>query len=65
MPFDVAVPFRGPGVVALDGDRDHWLKDGETATVTIRRDGPWVLDVEATMRWAVAQGIMAPPQLKP
>ncbi len=41
MAFDVAVPFRGPGVIALDGDRDHWLKEGETATVTIRRDGPW------------------------
>lgn len=65
MAFDVAVPFRGPGVIALDGDRDHWLKEDETATVTIRRDGPWVLDVETTMRWAVAQGIMAPPSLKP
>ncbi len=60
MAFDVAVPFRGPGVIALDGDRDIRLREGETATVTIRRDGPRVIDVEAAMRWAVGAGIMAP-----
>lgn len=63
--FDVAVPFRGPGVIALDGDRDHKLRDGESGTVTIRRDGPFVIDVEAAMRWAVAQGIMAPARFNP
>ena len=60
--FDVAVPFRGPGVIALDGDRDLKLKEGDHATVSIRRDGPWVIDVEAAMRWATSQGIMAPPK---
>ncbi len=64
MAFDIAVPFRGPGVIALDGDRDHRLREGETATVTLRRDGPRVIDVEAAMRWAVAAGIMAPAQNK-
>ncbi len=57
--FDVAVPFRGPGVIALDGDRDLWLREGEAASVSIRRDGPWVIDVDAAMRWAVAAGIMS------
>jgi len=57
--YDVTVPMRGPGVIALDGDRDIKLRDGEHAQVTIRRDGPWVLNVEATMRWATSQGIMA------
>ncbi|NKC00348.1 MAG: hypothetical protein GKR90_17930 [Pseudomonadales bacterium] len=61
--FEVAVPFRGPGVLALDGDRDIWIAAGETATVTLRRDGPHVIDIEATMRWAVAQGMMAPANL--
>ena len=59
--FDIAVPFVGPGVLALDGDRDHKLREGERATVELRRDGPWVIDVGAAMRWAVAEGIMAPP----
>ena len=62
--FEVAIPLRGPGVIALDGDRDIRLQDGEHGTVTLRRDGPWVLDIEATMRWAVAQGMMAPENLK-
>ncbi len=62
--FDVAVPFRGPGVVALDGDREHKLRDEEHAWVSIRRDGPFVIDVEAAMRWAVAQGIMAPAKFR-
>lgn len=61
--FDVAVPFRGPGVLALDGDRDIRVPEGEIATVTLRRNGPHVLDIEAAMRWAVAQGMMAPSNL--
>jgi hypothetical protein len=51
--------FEGPGVVALDGDRDLKLLDGEQMRVSIRRDGPFVIDIEAAMRWAVSQGIMA------
>ncbi|MCY4214397.1 MAG: NAD(+)/NADH kinase [Gammaproteobacteria bacterium] len=58
--FGVSVPFRGAGVLALDGDRDHRLREGELATVTLRRDGPWVLDIGRAMRWAVAAGIMPP-----
>ena len=42
---------------------DIWLAAGETGTVTLRRDGPSVIDIEATMRWAVAQGMMAPAKL--
>lgn len=51
--------FDGPGIVALDGDRDLKLLDGEQMRVTLRRDGPFVIDIEAAMRWAVSQGIMA------
>ena len=62
--FDVAVVFRGPGVIALDGDRDLKLRDSQSATVTLRRDGPHVIDVEAAMLWAQANGMMAPPNLQ-
>ncbi|MEM7078021.1 MAG: NAD(+)/NADH kinase [Pseudomonadota bacterium] len=57
--FDVAVPFSGPCVLALDGDRDLKVDEGGVASVSLRRDGPYVIDVEAAMRWAVAAGIMA------
>ena len=55
----VAVPFRGKGVLALDGDRDHRLEVNESAVVEIRRDGPLIIDVRAAMRHAVAEGMIA------
>lgn len=58
IPFDVTVPMQGPGVLALDGDRDHKLLEHHALSVTIRRDGPWLVDLGAAMRWAVARGIM-------
>lgn len=58
-PFDVPVLFQGPGVIACDGDRDHKLVVGATARVQLRRDGPWVPDLAATMRYASDVGIMA------
>jgi len=59
IPFGVAVPFCGPGVLALDGDRDHKLLADQKFSVEIRRDGPRVVAIEAAMRWAVAQGMIA------
>ncbi len=56
--FDVPVAMTGPGVVALDGDRDIKVRQGEQVSVRLRRDGPWVLDAREVMRWSVAQGIM-------
>ena len=57
--FDEVQHFCGPGVIALDGDRDHALQEHEQATVTLRRDGPRILDVEGIMRWAVGAGMMS------
>ena len=59
IPLDTPVLFRGPGVLALDGDRDHRLGKSDAATLRIRRDGPWVIDVPAAMRLAVREGMMA------
>jgi hypothetical protein len=60
VPLGEAVTFAGEGVLALDGDRDHKIPAGAALTLVIRRDGPWIVDVPAAMRWAVAQGMMAP-----
>jgi hypothetical protein len=57
--FDETHTFCGPGVIALDGDREHSLQVGEQASVTLRRDGPRILDVEGIMRWAVGAGMMS------
>jgi ATP-NAD kinase N-terminal domain len=65
VPLGMPVVFHGPGVLALDGDRDHKLQGVRTATITIARDGPWVFDVRAAMRYAVTQGIIGPPLSRP
>ena len=57
--FDDPVGFAGPGVLALDGDRDHKLVQGASARVSVRRDGPWVPDLVRVMRYAADAGIMA------
>ena len=60
IPFGVSVLFHGKGVLALDGDRDHRIEEGEAASVSIERDGPWVVDAAAAMRRLVRDGIIAP-----
>ena len=61
IPFGVPVVFSGPGVLALDGDRDYKLSATRSATITIARDGPQVFDVSAAMRYAVSHGMIGPP----
>ena len=58
IPFDTPVLFPGPGVLALDGDRDYRLGKHDATTLQIRRDGPWVIDVPTAMRLAVREGMM-------
>ncbi len=65
IPLDQPVPFDGDGVLALDGDRDHKIPAGQRLWVTLRRDGPWIIDIAAAMHWAVAQRIMAPAAARP
>lgn len=50
------VEVRGPGVLALDGERERRLKPGQVAMLTVRRDGPVVVDVPAAMRLAATRG---------
>jgi predicted polyphosphate/ATP-dependent NAD kinase len=48
--FGEEVTVRGPGVLALDGERERQLKPGQEARLTVRRDGPWVIDPARTLR---------------
>jgi predicted polyphosphate/ATP-dependent NAD kinase len=45
-----------PAVLALDGEREIALCDCDHAEVTLDLDGPWIVDVERTLREAVADG---------
>ncbi len=52
-----AVTVTGPGVLAFDGERERVLKPGQAATLRVARDGPWVIDVHATLEYAACVGL--------
>jgi predicted polyphosphate/ATP-dependent NAD kinase len=47
-----AVVVMGPGVLALDGERERILHPGQRAVLRVRRDGPWLVDVQRALRAA-------------
>lgn len=50
------VEMCGPGLLALDGERERRLKPGQPATARVLRDGPLVVDVARTLRLAARRG---------
>ena len=55
LPFGERVVIRSPGILAYDGDRESRLRDGK-ATLWVERDGPRVVDIEATLKRAAIAG---------
>ena len=51
-----AVRTEGPGTLAFDGERERTLKPGQSATLTLTRKGPRVVDVHAALHQAAARG---------
>lgn len=56
MALGESVTVCGPGVLALDGERERVLKPGQKATMKVVRDGPWVIDVARTLHQGAAIG---------
>jgi predicted polyphosphate/ATP-dependent NAD kinase len=58
----VRYPVDGdrPAVLALDGEREIVLQEGDRAEVSLALDGPWIVDVARTLRLAAAEGAFAP-----
>lgn len=54
------VEMSGPGVIALDGERERRLRPGQRAQLSVRRDGPRVIDVNLTMSLAACRGLFRP-----
>lgn len=50
------VELRGPGLLALDGERERRLTPGQRAVARVLRDGPQVVDVAQTLRLAAERG---------
>ena len=51
------VSFTGPGLVAMDGDRERSLADGQRVALRVERDGPWLIDPARTLREAALRGL--------
>ncbi|MCC6959627.1 MAG: NAD(+)/NADH kinase [Dehalococcoidia bacterium] len=49
--------LHGPGILAFDGEREHRLMAGQRAVLTVRRNGPLVIDVPRTLQLAACRGI--------
>lgn len=54
--LDTPVTVWGPAVLALDGERTRPLAPRRKATITLRRNGPRVIDVARTFAAAVRRG---------
>lgn len=52
-----AIEVHGPGVLAFDGEREHRLPSDGKASLTVRRDGPRVIDVPLALQLAACRGI--------
>ncbi len=50
------VRLAGPGVLAFDGDRERTLAPSQWVGLSVRRDGPRVIDVAKTLRLAAERG---------
>lgn len=48
--------LEGPGVIAFDGDRLHALQTGQSVTLSVRRDGPWIIDTARCLERAAREG---------
>lgn len=51
------VDFEGPGVIALDGEREVTLHRDQCARLRVLRDGPLVVDVAHALRLASCRGL--------
>ncbi len=57
-----SVCWQGPGVIALDGERERFLRPGQQARLTLRRNGPKVIDTDAVMNAAAKIGAFTRPK---
>jgi hypothetical protein len=57
LPIGEPVEVAGPVLLAFDGERKRRLHEGERAVLTVRADGPRVVDIHAVMAAAAARGL--------
>ena len=58
---ETVVVHGGGKLLALDGERERILRQGQSARICLRSDGPWIVDVLHTLRVATEQGFFIQP----
>ena len=56
-PLDMSFSYSGPGVLALDGERERVIGPGQKLTFRISRQGPRVLNIDKAMKLAACRGL--------
>lgn len=59
-PFSIS----GPLALAFDGERDRILKNGQAASIEIRRDGPMLVDIKRTLSIAASSNALSHMQFE-
>ncbi|HIG42363.1 MAG TPA: hypothetical protein EYQ14_17755 [Gammaproteobacteria bacterium] len=52
---------QAPGILAFDGDRSIAVTEDDLVEITIRRDGPWIIDPAKIMLIAAQHGLLVSP----
>jgi hypothetical protein len=52
-----SIRWMGPGVLALDGDREYTLQADQASSLRVVREGPWVVDVGRALVLAAERGL--------
>ncbi|MEM9744483.1 MAG: NAD(+)/NADH kinase [Pseudomonadota bacterium] len=59
IPLGKAVQWRGPGVLAFDGERERVIAEDQQVELTVERNGPRVIDVNAALTYAAEKRLLA------
>lgn len=54
--FGEPVELEGRGALAFDGERERVLRQGQRATLSVERDGPFVIDIDRVLERAAKEG---------
>ncbi|MDH5737368.1 MAG: NAD(+)/NADH kinase [Gammaproteobacteria bacterium] len=52
------IEIQGPGILAFDGDRELALSPTDRGWLSVKRDGPWVLDARQVLQAAASKKIL-------
>ncbi len=63
--LEQAIEVQGPGVIALDGERERRLRPGQKARFKLHRQGPWVVSVSKTLQLAARRGLFTMDDARP